>query len=158
MGGRQRIYQIERLSPMPSPAAGTFRPAHAADLDLVARWVAAFSSEALPSESVDPVEVATSRIAGGMLFLWEDSEPVAMAAWAGQTPNGVRVNLVYTPPACRRRGYASACVSELTRRLLESGNRFCFLFTDLSNPTSNSIYQRLGYRPVCDTTDYDFMN
>ena len=156
MGGRQRIYQIERLSAMPSPPAGTFRPARATDVDLVARWVAAFSAEALPSEPVDPAEVAASRIAQGMLFLWEDPEPVAMAAWAGKTPNGVRVNLVYTPPRWRRRGYASACVSELTRRLLEGGNRFCFLFTDPANPTSNSIYQRLGYRPVSDTAEYEF--
>ena len=158
MGGRQRIYQIERLLPTSDRSPGTLRKARPADLDLVTGWVAAFSAEASPSESVDPAEVAASRIAHEMLFLWEDPEPVAMAAWAGKTPNGVRVNLVYTLPACRRRGYASACVSEVTRRLLESGNRFCFLFTALSNPTSNSIYQRLGYRPVCDTADYDFLN
>ena len=81
-----------------------------------------------------------------------------MAAWSGKTPNGVRVNLVYTPPSLRSRGYATTCVGALTRRLLEQGNRFCFLFTDLANPTSNSIYQQLGYRPVSDTASYAFMS
>jgi uncharacterized protein len=79
-----------------------------------------------------------------------------MAAWTGKTPNGIRVNLVYTPPPQRGRGYAAACVSNLSRLLLTRGNRRCFLFTDLSNPTANRLYARLGYRPVCDVTDYDF--
>lgn len=145
-----------RLIPLSRPPTGRLRPAREEDRELVAGWIAAFSAEALPSEPLNAAELAAHRISREMLFLWEDPDPVAMAAWAGKTPNGVRVNLVYTPPPRRRRGYASGCVSEVTRLLLERGNRFCFLFTDLSNPTSNSIYQRLGYRPVCDATDYDF--
>jgi predicted GNAT family acetyltransferase len=57
----------------------------------------------------------------------------------------VRINFVYTPPAHRGRGYASACVAALTRRMLDEGRRYCFLFTDLSNPTSNGIYRAIGY-------------
>jgi hypothetical protein len=63
---------------------------------------------------------------------------------------------VYTPPEVRARGYASACVAALTKLLLEGGRRFCFLYTDLSNPTSNSIYQRVGYRPISDVDQYVF--
>src|SRR5438045_3645778 len=81
----------------------------------------------------------------GPLFVWRDPQPVSMAAWAGQTPRGVRVNMVYTPPELRRRGYASAAVSTLTKKLLDAGRKFVFLFTDLSNPTSNKIYQKMGY-------------
>jgi uncharacterized protein len=62
---------------------------------------------------------------------------------------------VYTPPALCRRGYASACVAALSARLLTEGRRLCFLYTDLANPTSNAIYQKIGYRPVYDIDDID---
>jgi predicted GNAT family acetyltransferase len=68
----------------------------------------------------------------------------------------VRVTLVYTPPSRRGRGYASACVAALSAMLLGGGRRFCYLFTDLANPTSNRIYAKIGYRPVCDVDVYRF--
>jgi len=43
-------------------------------------------------------------------------------------------------------------VAALTDPLLRSGRRFCVLYTDDANPTSNRLYQRTGYRPVCDWT------
>ena len=49
-----------------------------------------------------------------------------------------------------------ATVAALSQLLLDSGRKFCFLFTDLSNPTSNHIYQAIGYRPVCDVDEYRF--
>ena len=63
---------------------------------------------------------------------------------------------MYTPPELRGRGYASACVAALSARELDEGRRFCFLYTDLSNPVSNAIYQRIGYTPVSDVVDYRF--
>ena len=63
---------------------------------------------------------------------------------------------MYTPPEARGRGYASALVAELTAALLASGRSFCCLFTDLANPTSNRIYERIGYRPVTDVDEYRF--
>jgi predicted GNAT family acetyltransferase len=68
----------------------------------------------------------------------------------------VRIYLVYTPDELRGHGYATACTAEITRRLLAEGKRYCFLYTDLSNPTSNKIYCRIGYRPVCDVACYRF--
>jgi predicted GNAT family acetyltransferase len=56
----------------------------------------------------------------------------------------------------RRRGYATALTAELSRSLLAGGRRFCFLFTDLANPTSNAIYMRIGYRPVTDVEEWRF--
>ena len=81
---------------------------------------------------------------------------MSMAARARPMTHGVVVNAVYTPPEMRGRGYASACVGHLSQHLLDSGYQFCCLFTDLSNPTSNNIYQRLGYHPVCDYDEYVF--
>jgi len=79
-----------------------------------------------------------------------------MAAKTRPTTNGTCINLVYTPPELRGRGYASACVAALSQRLLDSGYMFCCLFTDLSNPTSNHLYQRLGYTPVADFNEFVF--
>jgi predicted GNAT family acetyltransferase len=59
------------------------------------------------------------------------------------------VGPVYTPPEHRGRGYASAAVAEVSRQILAAGDRAC-LFTDQANPTSNRIYESLGYRPVGD--------
>jgi uncharacterized protein len=94
----------------------------------------------------------------GHRVLWEhDGAAVAMAGFQGKTPSGVRISWVYTPPQLRGRGYASALVAALSQQLLASGNRWCFLYTDLANPTSNGIYQRLGYQPVCDAAHYTFL-
>jgi predicted GNAT family acetyltransferase len=64
--------------------------------------------------------------------------------------------MVYTPPEYRRRGYASASVAALSQSLLNQGHQFCFLFTDLANPTANHIYQDIGYQPVGDWHQYSF--
>jgi len=101
-----------------------------------------------------PRDVARARIAEDRLFVWEDGTLVSMAGWGGKTPNGVRVSFAYTPPTQRRRGYATSCVVELTRRLLAEGNRYCCLYNDLANPTSNAIYHRIGYRPLADAAVY----
>ena len=116
-------------------------------------------AEALPGGSPESAESALqSRVTDpdGGFVIWEDGEPVSFAGYGSPTPNGIRVGPVYTPPELRGRGYASALVGELTARLLTGGRRLCFLFTDLANPTSNSIYQRVGYRPVADVTDWRF--
>ncbi len=80
-----------------------------------------------------------------------------MAVAQGVTPNGCRVGYVYTPLELRGRGYATALVAELSQRMLDSGMSFCVLYTDLGNPTSNAIYQRIGYEAVCDVRDVNIV-
>ena len=63
---------------------------------------------------------------------------------------------MYTPPELRGRGYASAVTAELSAELLAEGRSYCFLYTDLANPTSNRIYQTIGYEFVCDSAEYAF--
>ncbi|HVE92561.1 MAG TPA: GNAT family N-acetyltransferase [Actinomycetota bacterium] len=155
-----RVHRLEKLNPLPS-VPGRMRPAEPQELGLLASWAAAFHAEALGSHDEDPAKIRVGlegRLAapGGGLVVWEDGEIVSMAAFGGPTPNGIRINLVYTPPQLRGRGYASACVGALSERLLEQGRRFCFLFTDLANPTSNKIYARIGYERVADVDRYDF--
>ena len=133
------------------------RVATAADLDLIAAWMAAFEAEAVGDDIAERArEVAERRIAAGQVHVWDDGEPRAMASWARPTPRGVSVNAVYTPPPFRGRGCATALVAALSRTLLAEGRAFCALFTDLANPTSNAIYARIGYRPLRDFAHYRF--
>jgi GNAT superfamily N-acetyltransferase len=153
-----RIYQLVTVRPV-TGVAGHMRRATEADRDLLLDWFDAFNREALGEEDRATAESAVDRFlhtgARG-LYLWIDRQPVSMAGSSGPTPNGIRISAVYTPPECRRKGYASACVAALSQRLLDSGRKFCFLFADLSNPTSNKIYQDIGYMPVCDVNVYKF--
>jgi len=158
---RQGVYALETIAPLP-PAPGEPRVASMADRELVLRWWIAFGEEVLHEGGPgrDRAEVSVdhklSSPESGML-LWEDEgEIVSFAGWGGRTPNGMRVGPVYTPPELRGRGYATAATAELSRRLLASGHRFCFLYTDLANPTSNAIYERIGYRRVCESAEFLF--
>jgi predicted GNAT family acetyltransferase len=91
-------------------------------------------------------------------YLWEDEKPVSLAMKSRPTRNGVSVTLVYTPPELRGRGYATACVGELSRLLLESGWEYCALFADVTNVAANRVYRRIGYKPVCDHDEYVFLD
>ena len=85
-----------------------------------------------------------------------EGDPVSFL-WLSVPVGGVvRVSAVYTPPELRGRGYASACVAGASARALAAGADTCVLYTDRSNPTSNRIYQRIGYRPVDDSQEYRF--
>jgi len=92
----------------------------------------------------------------GMMIWSHKGNPVSMAGYSGPTTNGIRIGAVYTPPTQRKKGYASACVAGLSQYLLDLGFQFCFLFTDLMNPTSNHIYQQIGYQAVSDVDTFEF--
>lgn len=153
-GMRQRIYELRQVNWPPRPPPGRLRLAQNAELELLTQWLAAFAEETRHG----PADVRTytlSHIASQTVFVWDDDGPKATALWSGLTRNGVRIGFVYTPPDLRGRGYASACVAGASQRALDSGYCFCCLYTDLGNPTSNGIYQRIGYHRVCDVVDYE---
>jgi GNAT superfamily N-acetyltransferase len=131
---------------------------------LVLKWAREMIKEALVDATEGYVEHTIKNITKEFeennyrfYLLFNNSVPVSMVRKAGKTPNGNFVNFVYTPPSLRRKGYATECVAKMSKLLLEEGNKYCFLFTDLSNPTSNSIYQKIGYRPVIDENHYKFL-
>jgi predicted GNAT family acetyltransferase len=124
---------------------------------LVARWWYGFYLEIFGEADQEEADRgARLRIAEGDIYLWEDEQPVSVAMKTRPTRNGVSVGLVYTPPELRQRGYATACVGELSRMLLESGWEFCALFVNLANAAASRVYQKIGYRPVCDYDEYAF--
>lgn len=148
----ERIFRLTAVT-LPPSIPGRTRVAEAADRALVASWLDAFMREALEESEPADIEAMTERwIArrGRTLHLWEDGEVVSLAGVGSATPNGVRIGPVYTPPEYRNRGYASALVAAVSQAQLNAGRRFCFLFTDLANPTSNHIYQAIGYERVRD--------
>ena len=153
------IHALERVRPV-SGVAGAMRSAVDDDRPLLVEWLEAFGEEALPEgEARGEVESTVDHRLGAEnagLVLWEDGGPVSVAGFGGSTPNGIRIGPVYTPPELRGRGYASALVAELSRMLLAEGRRFCFLYTDLANPTSNRIYERIGYERVCESASFAF--
>ncbi len=109
--------------------------------------------------SADPEEckkTAAYKLADGDIFIWGAGEPVSMACKTRPTKRGISVGMVYTPPELRRRGFATACVGELSRLLLREGWAYCTLYADLANPVSNGIYQKIGYRPIGDFEEYGF--
>jgi predicted GNAT family acetyltransferase len=155
----QGVFALERVEPVAN-ASGAMRDATDGDRPLLIDWYLAFAEEALGDE---PDRERLERMIdhrlgteGEGLVLWADDEPMSMAGFGGKTPTGIRIGPVYTPPELRGRGYATALVAELSQRLLDSGRRFCFLYTDLANPTSNRIYERIGYRRVCDSAEIRF--
>jgi predicted GNAT family acetyltransferase len=153
--GHLRIYQADQIA-TPQNVSGAMVPAAREDLDRIVAWMIDFSHALDDPRPVERADIE-ERFHAGHFFLWRDlGQTVSMAAWAGPTPKGIRINSVYTPPEFRNHGYASANVAALSQHLLDSGRKFVFLFTDLLNPTSNSIYQKIGYRPVCDFADYRF--
>lgn len=155
----ERIFRLRRVIP-PRPTPGAMRPAQVADRDLMVEWIVAFEREALPDSDAarvaDSVDDSLAGV-GHRIFLWEDAEPVSLVGTGGATPNGIRIGPVYTPPRFRGRGYASALTATVSQAMLDEGRRFCFLYTDLANPTSNRIYAAIGYEPVTDASMVGFL-
>jgi uncharacterized protein len=151
-----RAFQLEQVQVIPK-IGGSFRHATESDREILVSWFEAFVREALDSVPTNTERSVERHLQRGTAYIWEDETPVTMACHVGITPNGASVSMVYTPPEHRRKCYASACVATLSQTLLNQGYKYCFLFTDLANPTSNHIYQALGYQPVDDLYDYSFV-
>jgi predicted GNAT family acetyltransferase len=158
----QGVYALDRVADVPRPA-GAARIANWSDRDLALEWWDAFVAEAVGADDAPVADRAEHNVDGRLegtsrgLWLWEDNgAPVSMAGWGGETPNGIRVGPVYIPPELRGHGYATALVAERSQWLLDRGRRFCFLYTDLANPTSNKIYERIGYVRIAESRRLTF--
>lgn len=158
----QGVFALEKVNPAPQ-TSGEAKVAVEEDFETTFAWFNAFIDEALPTEPRDEERMRglmRKRLRGeapGAIWLWEvDGEPVSMSAHSGRTRSGARINAVYTPPRFRAHGYASALVAAQSQWLLDNDHERCFLYTDLANPTSNKIYESIGYRRVAEAASYDF--
>ena len=152
-----RLFRLgELVRPEPGPE-GAARLAARRDRDLLTEWFDAFVRDVGDPPGPDPGAAVDQRLGYGGLALWEVSgTPVSMAGVTRSVAGMVRVGSVYTPPALRGRGYAGAVTAAVSRAARDAGVREVVLFTDLANPTSNALYQRLGYRPVEDRVTFSF--
>ena len=152
----ERIYACKTVNST-NHAPGRLRPTTKEDQSLLSEWCVQFCLDArIEDETVDFQTRLPHKIANQSLFVWDNDEPVSMAGLVRETVHGIAISWVYTPSHLRKRGYATSCVATLTQRILHSGKHFCCLYTDLANPTSNSIYQKIGYQPICDVQDWIF--
>jgi ribosomal protein S18 acetylase RimI-like enzyme len=146
-----RVHALTRVNITPGP--GTLRAVSAAEAALVSSWVGGFHAEATPG---DPPPPGLLTDLNGF-YLWVvDGAPVTLVRGLPSTPHAAVINTVYTPPEHRRRGHATSAVAAISAELLAAGRAACVLFTDAANPTSNAIYQRIGYRPVADFENIAF--
>ena len=156
---RLRVFEARSVVDVPlSP--GRLRHAEIEDLPLMAMWIEKFSSEAIGKES-EPGKAernAVKYIAERILYVWDHDGPVSIVKESRAMKNGAVISLVYTPPEMRSRGYATSSVYQLTKKLLSDDYKFCNLFTDLANPASNHIYPKVGYAPLGDTLEFDFVS
>lgn len=154
---RMRLYRLADLAwPDPMPA-GAARAARDGDAPLLTEWITAFADEVNETEGADHAAAVRERLTYGGLTLWETGDgPVSLAGFTRQVAGMVRVGPVYTPPRSRGHGYASAATAEVSRAALAAGADEVLLYTDLANPVSNSIYQRIGYREVEDRVALSF--
>jgi hypothetical protein len=159
----QGVYVLRTVRHAPA-APGAPRLATPDDEEVVRRLVEAFAAEAVLDVIRDP-ESARRTVAArsggdpahGGFWLWEDGGQVVSISGHGMpTPTGIRIGPVYTPPAHRRRGYATSLVETQAAWLLAQGWASCFLYTDLANPTSNAVYRRVGYEQVAEALDVGF--
>ena len=150
-----RVYSLTHVVP-PRETPGELRGAREREVPLLAAWMDEFAVETGTGERGPGVAGMQKEVARERLFVWDDGGPVSLSSWSGQTPSGVRINRVYTPPELRGRGYASASVAGLSQSLLEGGRKFCALFTDLGDPVANRVYARIGYEQVADFAKYQF--
>ena len=157
----ERIYKLEIVSE-DTLGKRKFVAGSKNDESLILHWAKDFILEATPETTEEELARIVFNlekdIQKNKIFMLLDNDiPVTIVRKSGKTPNGNLVDLVYTPPSLRKRGYATECVAHLSKFLLDEGNKFCFLFTDLINPISNSIYQKIGYKPIIDVDQYEFM-
>jgi predicted GNAT family acetyltransferase len=153
---RTRLFLLAELTPIDPSPPGTARVATDAHWDLLVSWHAAFAEET-GALAIDPERMVRDRMSYGGIMLWEaDGTPVALAALSRPVAGVTRVVTVYTPQQFRRRGFGGAITTAVTQSAIEAGASKVVLFTDVRNPTSNALYQRLGYRPIEDRVLLDF--
>ncbi|UXY25312.1 GNAT family N-acetyltransferase [Streptomyces sp. HUAS TT20] len=155
---RLRLYGLGTLTPPEPLPAGRARVLGEQDLEQVRFWCGEFAKAVGEEVSTDAASWADTRFADKRYTLWETPDGTAVSI-AGMNPvigGQIQVDIVYTPAHLRGRGYAGAVTAEVSRAALAAGARDVVLFADLSNPTSNALYQRLGYRTLTDWAVYDF--
>lgn len=151
----QRIYELKAVNP-DIKQFGTLRLLEEKDMYFFPYWLEAFNAASTYGKTEMSIpqdeKLYCYRLSTKKIYVLEvNGIPVSMAGYTRELQTAIGVSFVYTPPYYRGKGYASSCVAQLSQMALDKGFTKCILYTDLLNPTSNSIYQKIGYTPVCDS-------
>lgn len=151
----QRIYQLTEVN-KDIKRIGKIRLLKEDDMHFFPYWLEAFGAANVYGSTNMSIpqdyETYLYRVRSEKMYILEvDGKPVSMAGYTRVMNTAVGVAFVYTPPYFRGKGYASSCVAQLSEKALADGFSKCVLYTDLLNPTSNDIYAKIGYKPVCDS-------
>jgi ribosomal protein S18 acetylase RimI-like enzyme len=160
----ERMYKLDQVNPQ-TIGKNIFEVATDEHLDLLIHYAQNFAQEVFANTSQDQIARNQVQLTKGMekwitekiiYILKVHNQIVSIAKASRDTPNGRSITLVYTPPKYRRKGYATELVAKLCQSILDEGKKYCFLFTDLTNPTSNKIYMDVGFNPIMDVDEYRF--
>lgn len=115
-----------------------------------------FSNDIHTDENID--KLCKRNIENKAIYLLKNKKGdiVSMAANSRRTTNGGTISLVFTPPEFRGQGLGSSVTAKVAKLILKD-KKFANLFTDMSNPTSNSIYQKIGFKMIGENIHYDFI-
>ncbi|HET9235981.1 MAG TPA: GNAT family N-acetyltransferase [Oligoflexus sp.] len=155
---RQGFYRLDQVS-LPTPTGAVFEPARLSDLDLYVSWLKAFClelNEPYPGDENARLQQLGRIKEGDLYSLSVNGQPVSMTVAGRKLIHGRCISFVYTPPEQRGLGYAGELVGRVSQKILDDGYQYCCLFTQLDNPVSNRIYQRLGYQLLCEFRRYAF--
>lgn len=156
----QRIYELKQVNP-DIKQFGVVRLLDEKDMYFFPYWSEAFNAAShygktemsIPQDA----ELYHYRLSTKKLYVLEDNGiPVSIAGYTREMHTAIGVTFVYTPPYYRGNGYATSCVAQISQMALDKGFAKCVLYTDLLNPTSNRIYQKIGYTAICDSLMLNF--
>ncbi|MFF4753220.1 GNAT family N-acetyltransferase [Streptomyces sp. NPDC002514] len=155
---RMHLYRLDTLTPPKPHPDGHSRPVGEQDHEHLMHWCRELAADLGETVIIDAGSWAGTRFAEKRYTFWQtpDGTPVSMAGLNPMIAGMVRVDPVYTPAHLRGRGYAAAVTTAVSRAALAAGATEVVLFTDAGNPTSNALYQRLGYRRIADWAPYEF--
>ncbi|MFD7064823.1 GNAT family N-acetyltransferase [Streptomyces sp. NPDC059906] len=158
---RTHLYRLGTLTPPQPHPEGRGRLVDGTDRERLVHWCREFCVDVGEQSSIDLIDAGSwddSRFGDRHFTFWEtpDGTPVSMAAATPVIGGMVRIDPVYTPARLRGRGYAGAVTVEASRAASAAGATDVVLFTDPDNPTSNALYQRIGYVHVADFAGYKF--
>lgn len=151
-----KLHRLQQFASF-KPSEGKLRLATSQDIELVGSWLYEFSSESLSLMTLkEAVETVRNKISEKKVFMWDAGRPVSMAGINRTTLNGVTLDMVYTPPEHRKKGFAKSCVAGLSQKFIQSGKAFCTIYTDETNASSHKIYREIGYEEIHQLSELAF--
>lgn len=156
----QGLYRLDEVDQSLEKSLGSWRFARKDEAPLIEEWYVAFGGDTGIGNRL--MEEIKERVAQFLedreVFFWEvDGKVVSMMKKARPSDYGVTVSFVFTPKEERKKGYARTLVAAGSSELLKTYD-FCVLYTDMMNPTSNKIYQEIGYRKIADSVHLEFVH